>query len=40
MSTPLFEARVQPLLAGFELTFLEIPYVSSHLSCRLGRKAL
>ena len=31
MSRPLFEARVQPPLAGFESTFLEVPYVSSRL---------
>ena len=31
MSGPLFEARVQPPLTGFELTFLEVPYVSSRL---------
>ena len=29
MSRPLFEARVQLPLAGFEPAFLEVPYVSS-----------
>ena len=33
MSRPLFlfEARAQPPLAGFEPTFLEVPYVSTRL---------
>ena len=31
MSRPLFEARAQLPLAGFEHTFLEISYVSNRL---------
>ena len=31
MSRPLFEARVQLPLAGFEPAFLEVSYVSSRL---------
>ena len=31
MSRPFFEARVQPPFAGFEPTFLDVPYVSSRL---------
>ena len=40
MSRPPFEARVQLPVAGFEPTFLEVSYVSSHLSWRLGHRAL
>ena len=40
MFRPVFEARVQSPLAGFELTFLEVPYVSSRLPWRLGHRAL
>ena len=32
MSRPLFEARVQLPLTGFEPTFLEVSYVSGRLS--------
>ena len=40
MSRPLFEARVQPLLAGFEPTFLDFPYAGSRLPWQLGHRAL
>ena len=40
MFKPLFEAEVQVPLAGFELTFLEVSYVSSRLPWRLGHIAL
>ena len=32
MPGPLFEARAQTPLTGFEPTLLEVPYVSSRLS--------
>ena len=40
MSRPLFEARVQLPLAGFEPAFLEVPYVGSRLPWQLGQRAL
>ena len=40
MSRPLYEARIQSPLAGFEPTLLEVPYGSSRLSWRLGHRTL
>ena len=40
MSRPLFEARIQPPPEGFELTFLEVSYVSSRLPWQLGHRVL
>ena len=40
MSRPLFEARVQLPLAGFEPAFLEVSYISSRLPWQLGHRAL